>query len=57
VLGEGNVATMRPVQLELIVGPQAIVSGGLKSGDRVVLDNLVKIRPGAPLAPRPPAAK
>ena len=57
VLGEGNVATMRPVQLEVIVGPQAVVSGGLKSGDRVVLDNLVKIRPGAPLAPRPPAAK
>jgi membrane fusion protein (multidrug efflux system) len=57
VLGEGNVATMRPVQLALIVGPQAVVSAGLKSGDRVVLDNLVKIRPGAPLAPRPPAAK
>ena len=57
VLGEGNVATMRPVQIEVIVGPLAVVSGGLKSGDRVILDNLVKIRPGAPLAPRPPAAK
>lgn len=60
VLGEGDVAAMRPVQVEAIVGPLAIVSGGLKSGERVVLDNLVKIRPGAPLAPRapvPPAAK
>ena len=60
VLGEGDVATMRPVQVEVIVGPRAIISGGLKSGERVVLDNLVKIRPGAPLAPRapvPPTAK
>jgi membrane fusion protein (multidrug efflux system) len=57
VLGEGNVATMRPVQLEVIIGPQAIVSGGLKAGDRVILDNLVKIRPGVKLAPRAPAAK
>ena len=57
ILGEGNFATMRPVQIEVIIGPLAVVSGGLKSGDRVILDNLVKIRPGAPLAPRAPAAK
>ena len=57
ILGEGNVATMRPVQIEVIIGPLAVVSGGLKSGDRVILDNLVKIRPGALLAPRTPAAK
>ncbi|MCX6919307.1 MAG: efflux RND transporter periplasmic adaptor subunit [Verrucomicrobia bacterium] len=57
VLGEGNVATMRPVQIEVIIGPLAVVSGGLKSGDQVVLDNLVKIRPGSKLAPRAPAAK
>ena len=57
ILGEGNVATMRPVQIEVIIGPLAVVSGGLKSGDRVILDNLVKIRPGALLAPRAPVAK
>ena len=27
------------------------------TGERVVLDNLVKVRPGAPLVPRAPAAK
>lgn len=57
VLGEGDVAAMRPVQIEVIVGPMAVVSGGLKPGDRVILDNLVKIRPGVKLAPRTPAAK
>jgi len=57
VLGEGNVAQVRPVQLAFVEGPQAVVLGGLKSGDRVVLDNLVKVRPGAALVPRAPAAK
>ncbi len=57
VVGEGNVATMRPVELEVVVGPAAVLSKGLQPGDRVVLDNLVKVRPGAPLAPRAPAAK
>jgi membrane fusion protein (multidrug efflux system) len=57
VLGDGNVAQVRPVQLAFVNGPQAVVLGGLKSGDRVVLDNLVKVRPGAALVPRAPAAK
>jgi len=57
VVGEGNVAVMRPVELEVVNGPLAVLSAGLKPGDRVVLDNLVKVRPGAPLAPRAPAAK
>jgi membrane fusion protein (multidrug efflux system) len=57
VLGEGNVAQVRPVQLAFINGPQAVLVDGLRSGDRVVLDNLVKVRPGAVLVPRVPAAK
>jgi membrane fusion protein (multidrug efflux system) len=55
VLGPGDVAQVRPVQLALVNGARAILSGGLKAGDRVVLDNLVKVRPGAPLVPRAPA--
>ena len=57
VLGEGNVAQVRPVQLAFINGPQAVLVDGLRSGERVVLDNLVKVRPGAVLVPRVPAAK
>lgn len=57
VLGDGNVAHVRPVQLAFVEGPQAVLLAGLKSGERVVLDNLVKVRPGAPLVPRAPAAK
>jgi membrane fusion protein (multidrug efflux system) len=57
VLGPGDVAQVRPVQLALVSGARAILSGGLKAGERVVLDNLVKVRPGAALVPRAPAAK
>jgi len=57
VVGAGNVATMRPVELEVVNGPMAVLSKGLVPGDRVVLDNLVKVRPGATIAPRAPAAK
>jgi len=55
VVGAGDVAQVRPVQLALVSGARAILSGGLKPGDRVVLDNLVKVRPGVPLVPRAPA--
>lgn len=57
VLGPGDLAQVRPVQLALVSGARAILSGGLKAGERVVLDNLVKVRPGAALVPRAPAAK
>jgi membrane fusion protein (multidrug efflux system) len=46
---------VRPVQLAFVSGARAILTGGLNPGDRVVLDNLVKVRPGSPLAPRAPA--
>jgi membrane fusion protein (multidrug efflux system) len=55
-----NVAVMAPVQVDEINGPVAVILRGLKSGDRLVTDNLQKIRPGAPVVPRAaavPAAK
>ena len=51
----GNLAVMAPVAVDEIAGPRAVVVGGLKAGDRLVTDNLQKVRPGAPVAPRPPA--
>jgi len=54
-----DLAVMRPVQVDEILGPRAVVVGGLNPGDRVVLDNLQKVRVGLPVAPRPaaPSAK
>ena len=38
------------------VGSDWIVLSGLNAGDRVVVDNLLKVRPGAPVTEKPPVA-
>jgi membrane fusion protein (multidrug efflux system) len=40
---------MRPVQLGTMQGNEWIVLSGLKAGDRVILDGLLKIAPGMPV--------
>lgn len=42
----------RPVKLGQWQGKDWVVTGGLQAGDRVIVDNLIKLRPGAPVAPR-----
>ncbi|MBB6095175.1 membrane fusion protein (multidrug efflux system) [Povalibacter uvarum] len=49
VVGEGDKAEMRPVQLGPRLGTQWIVDQGLKPGDRVVVEGVQKARPGSPL--------
>ncbi|MBS0336684.1 MAG: efflux RND transporter periplasmic adaptor subunit [Proteobacteria bacterium] len=50
-------AALRPVQLGDWVGSDWLILGGLKAGDRVIADNLLKIRPGTPVTEaKPPAA-
>ncbi len=53
-----NKVTPRPVQTGEWRGKDWVVLGGLQAGDRVIVDNLMKLRPGmavAPHAPDPPA--
>lgn len=52
VLGANNQAEYRPVQLGNTVGSLRVVTAGLKAGDRVVVDGLQRVRPGAPVAPQ-----
>lgn len=49
---EGN-AEARPIVLGAESGDRFIIDAGLKVGDKVVIDNLMKIRPGAPLKDTP----
>lgn len=49
-------ANMRPVQTAGWIGPNWIVTSGLKPGDAVVVDNLMKLRPGAVVQPHAPGA-
>jgi membrane fusion protein, multidrug efflux system len=45
-------ATIRPIEVGTWQGEDWIVLGGLKAGDKVIVDNLIKVRPGAPVEPK-----
>ena len=49
-------ATPTPVQVAGWVGGDWAVTQGLKDGDQVIVDNLMKLQPGAPVQPRQAAA-
>jgi membrane fusion protein (multidrug efflux system) len=53
VIGENNVAQARPIRLGQQVAAGWIVPEGLKAGDHVVVDGLMRVRPGAPVRPVP----
>ena len=53
VATNANTAEYREVTLGETVDGQRIVTSGLKSGDRVILDGLQKLAPGAAIAPQP----
>lgn len=53
VVGKNDTAEYRPVSLGTIVDGNRVVTSGLKAGDRVILDGLQKLAPGAVVAPRP----
>jgi membrane fusion protein (multidrug efflux system) len=46
VVDAENKAALRPVQIGEWVGSDWMILGGLKAGERVIADNLLKIRPG-----------
>lgn len=52
-----TIAAVRPIQAGAWSGQDWVVLGGLKQGDKVIVDNLIKIRPGAPVMPKEPAPK
>ncbi len=50
-----NKVAPRPVKTGEWFGRDWIVLDGLKAGDKVIVDNLMKLKPGAPVDPHPPA--
>ena len=59
ILNAEGKAQVAPIQIAQVHGPDAIISAGLKAGDRVIIDNIQRIRPGNPVQVRgnPPANK
>jgi membrane fusion protein (multidrug efflux system) len=56
VLGAGNVVAQRIVKTEQAVGDKWVITGGLKAGDRLIVDGLLNLFPGTKVNPRPVAA-
>lgn len=49
VVDDKGLAQPRPVELGEWAGSDWIITGGLKAGDRVIVDGVMKIGPGAPV--------
>jgi membrane fusion protein (multidrug efflux system) len=56
VVGDGERVAARPVELGASSGNDVVVSTGLAAGERVVVDGILKVQPGAPVHPTPLAA-
>ena len=54
VVDKEGKAALRPVQLGDWIGSDWMVLGGLAAGDRVIVDNLLKLRPGVTVSPLAP---
>jgi membrane fusion protein (multidrug efflux system) len=53
VVNEKNQATPRPVIAGEWKGKDWVILGGLQAGDKVIIDNLIKVRPGMPVTNMP----
>lgn len=53
VVNEKNQATPRPVITGEWKGKDWVILGGLQAGDKVIIDNLIKVRPGMPVTHMP----
>ncbi len=50
VINKDNIIEMRPIKITMPVDQLYLLEGGLKDGERIVLDGLVKSRPGQPVS-------
>ncbi len=57
VVDEKSTAQARPVEVGEWAGSDWIITGGLKPGERVIIDGVMRIGPGAPVKVADPAAK
>ncbi len=55
IVDEKTIVQMRPVQVTMNVGQMYLIEAGLQAGERIIIDGLVKARPGAPVTIAPPA--
>jgi membrane fusion protein, multidrug efflux system len=56
VVEPGNIVAQRMVTTEQAIGDKWVVTGGLKAGDKLIVDGLLNLHPGAKVDARPVAA-
>lgn len=56
LVGADNKVVPRPVETAEWQGQNWVITKGLQAGDKVIVDNLIKLRPGASVAPKAPEA-
>jgi membrane fusion protein (multidrug efflux system) len=57
LVGPDDKPVTRPVETERTIGANWLVTGGLKPGDKVIVEGLSRIRPGKPIKPVPAGSK
>ena len=55
VVGQGEKVEQRTLELDRAIGVNWLVTSGLAAGDRVIVEGLQKVRPGAPVRAIPAA--
>ena len=53
VVGAGNKVEPRTLQTDRTIGDNWLVTGGLKPGDKVIVEGGMMLRPGMPVTPKP----
>ncbi len=56
-VGAESKAVAKPVQLGRELDDGWIIDSGLKDGDTVIVEGVMRVRPGAPVTPAPPSRK
>jgi membrane fusion protein (multidrug efflux system) len=57
VVGDNDIAEVRPIRLGDEVASGWVVREGLQAGDKVVVDGVIRVRPGATVRPVPVSAE
>jgi membrane fusion protein (multidrug efflux system) len=54
VADANNQVAIKPIVTGNWVGENWVVMSGLNAGDKVITDNIIKLRPGSPVSPHAP---
>jgi membrane fusion protein (multidrug efflux system) len=57
LVGPGNRAVAQAIKVSRTVGDNWLVVSGLKPGDKVITEGLIKVRPGQPIRPVPAGSR